>query len=215
MKFTNKELTEALKAKFGKNLAMSERTMIETAEKIYANLESTGSEEELEATIESYLPIFESINGNVRRDKSEFVKEWEKSHPKPKPDEAKPTTNENNPQEDALNTLLKKFEAFERERELEKAKAAADAKKMEIRSALKTKGITDDKWLDAYLKKQTFSDDTDINNEVDEITALYNIGKASGGGNANVGIGGGSGQGEQADFSDVATVQKRKRGQSA
>lgn len=215
MKFTNDELSDALKAKFGKNLAMSERTLKEQAERLYKRLEKANNDDELADIVNEYYDDFESINGNVRKDKSDFAKEWEKNHKTTKTEENKQEPNKPAPNEDKLDTLLKEIQALKEERAQEKAKAAADAKKAEIRSALKTKGITDDKWIDAYLKKQTFAANTDTDAEVDEITAFYNLGKASSGGNANAGKGGGSGKEEEADFSDVAAIMKRRRGETA
>ena len=87
MNFTKEQFSEALKAKLTnngkKNLAMSERSFNEEVEDIYADLEESGNNEELELAdaVGKKIKRLERIDNNVRNDNSKFVKEWEKNHP--------------------------------------------------------------------------------------------------------------------------------------
>ena len=90
MKFTNEQLAEALKAKLtpnGKKLAMSERTLKANVERLYKRLEKSENDDELDDVVMEYLPDFQEIDGNVRKDNSDFVNTWKKEHPDPKPDD--------------------------------------------------------------------------------------------------------------------------------
>lgn len=220
MKFTNKELTEKLKAQFGKDLAMSERTLTAQSERLYKRLEKSDNDDELDDIVNEYFDDFKEMNGNIRNDAAEFAKKWNKDHPTPpkpdtsaKTDEPKTGTPPNT--DELLNKVLKKMEEMEAKQAAAEARVTADAKKTAIRNTLKEKGIKDDKWLDAYLKKQTFNADTDAETEVTDILNLYNLQAAGSGGGANVDNGGGGGKGESMDFSDIAKIKKKQRGETS
>lgn len=217
MKFTQEQLAEELKAKMGKDLAMSERTLNAQAARLYARLDKAGNEEEIDAVVADYLPDFEEINANVRNEHSRFVKDWMKKHPEKETEQTDKTSNISNnakQQEDKLDILMREIQELKEERMQAKAEAAAKAKKEEIRQSLKQQGINNDKWIEAYMRKQSYGADTDTQEEVKDIIEFYNLNNA-GGGNANVGRGGGRGKEEEVDFSDIVAIRKRQRGLTA
>ena len=92
MKFTKEELSEKLKYKLTNNgkkpMQQSERTFKKLVEKIYARLEKMDDDDtELDDAVADYLEDFQEIEGNLNKDKADFVKEWKKKHPEPKPDD--------------------------------------------------------------------------------------------------------------------------------
>ena len=214
MRFTKEELSEKLRERLGKDLAMSERTLSAQTERLYRRLEKAGNDDEAEQVAEEYLPDFEEINNNVRNDTSRFVREWQKKHPEEKvrKTEAAEKSTETEPTADSrLDLLFKEVEALKAENARIAAENAAKAKKEEIRKSLRKKGVSNDKWLDAYLRKQSYTEETDAESEVKDILEFYNINNAIGG-NANAGRGGGAGREPEVDFSDIAAIRKRQRG---
>lgn len=175
MKFTKEELAEALKARLtanGKKLTMSERTLKSNVERIYKRLERVNDEAlELDATVADYLSDFEEIEGNMRKDNADFVKEWEKQHPKQEPDTQEPDTQE--PQ-DKIDLLLKEIGELKKEREAEKAAKAISDKREALKAALKGKDVKNDDWINDQLDLIAINADTDIDNLTTRLVSSYN-----------------------------------------
>ena len=138
MKFTNEQLTEALKAKLtpnGKKLAMSERTLKANVERLYKRLEKSENDDELDDVVKEYVPDFQEIDGNVRKDNSDFVNTWKKEHPDPKPDDKDDKDDKDEPgdkPDSRLDALLKEIQEMKAEREKDKAERAAKEKRTEL-----------------------------------------------------------------------------------
>lgn len=178
MKFTKEEFSEKLKDKLTnkgkKPMQQSERTFKKLVEKIYARLEKKGDDEtELDDAVADYLEDFEEIEGNLNKDKADFIKDWKDKHPDPKPnDPPTPPTPPSN--DDKFDKLMKKFEELEkREAEREKSEKIAQLRK-ELKAKLKKEGVEDAEWLDGYLKKLTITEETDIDEEKEDALKLYN-----------------------------------------
>ena len=217
MKFTKEQFSEALKARMsanGKSISISDRTIKESAERIYARLEKRGSEDELEAMVTEYLPDFETINGNVRNDNSAFVNDWNKKHPQPtEPPKKDPPSNPAQPN-DTMAEILKKLQDMEAKITASEEKSSIEAKKKSIRDTLGEKGVKDTKWLDKYFGKLSVTKESDVEKEVTDALELYNLSKAQGNGNATVGNSGGNVQKDTTDYSDIAAILKQERGLS-
>lgn len=203
MKFTKEELTEALKAKLtanGKKLTMSERTLKSNVERIYRRLEKVNDETlELDAAVEDYLPDFEEIEGNMRKDNADFVKEWEKQHPKPK-DEPKPKDDEPN---DKLDALLKEIGELKKEREAEKAAKVVSDKREALKAALKGKDVKNDDWINDQLDLIAINADTDIDNLTTRLVSSYNKFSANTPKSVTPGGAGGAPENNEHQFDDI------------
>lgn len=178
MKFTKEEFSEKLKDKLTnkgkKPMQQSERTFKKLVEKIYARLEKRDDDEtELDDAVADYLEDFEEIEGNLNKDKADFIKDWKDKHPDPKPNDP-PTPPAPPSNDDKFDKLLKKFEELEkREAEREKSENIAKLRK-ELKAKLKKEGVEDAEWLDGYLKKLTITEETDIDEEKEDALKLYN-----------------------------------------
>ena len=178
MKFTKEECSEKLKEKLTnkgkKPMQQSERTFKKLVEKIYARLEKRDDDEtELDDAVADYLEDFEEIEGNLNKDKADFIKDWKDKHPDPKPNDP-PTPPAPPSNDDKFDKLMKKFEELEkREAEREKSEKIAQLRK-ELKAKLKKEGVEDAEWLDGYLKKLTITEETDIDEEKEDALKLYN-----------------------------------------
>lgn len=178
MKFTKEEFSEKLKEKLTnkgkKPMQQSERTFKKLVEKIYARLEKRDDDEtELDDAVADYLEDFEEIEGNLNKDKADFIKDWKDKHPDPKPNDP-PTPPAPPSNDDKFDKLMKKFEELEkREAEREKSEKIAKLRK-ELKAKLKKEGVEDAEWLDGYLKKLTITEETDIDEEKEDALKLYN-----------------------------------------
>ena len=179
MKFTKQDFSEELKKKLTdggkKSMSQSERTFNASVERIYKRLEKADDSSELDAAVAEYLPDFEEIEGNLRKDFSDFVKAKEKNGKTEQPPAApdKPATDD-----DKFAQLMKKLEAMEqKQQEREEAEKVAGIKKS-LKSALKKEGVEDAEWIDKYIKKLNVTADTDVDEEKKDALELYNYQKA-------------------------------------
>lgn len=195
MKFTKDEFSEKLKNKLTNNgkkpMQQSERTFKKLVEKIYARLEKRDDDEtELDDAVADYLEDFQEIEGNLNKDKADFVKDWKKKHPEPDPDDddddvdddddddddngGKRRKGKKNRNDSKLDKLLKEIE------DLKKAQSKRDTEekvakiRKDLKAALKKEGVDDAEWLDGYLKKLTITEDTDIDEEKKDALKLFN-----------------------------------------
>lgn len=174
MKFTQEQLLETLKAmltKNGQELAMSERTLKSNTERLYKRLEKNNCEDELEVVSLEYFPDFDEINKNVRKEKSDFVKEWKEGHPE-NTDESQNIDNE------TIALLKKRLETLEAENSKTRTENLIAQKRSELLSKFKEKGIKNDKWVDKYLAKLNISENTDVEKETADALDFYNLSRS-------------------------------------
>lgn len=217
MKFTNEQLAEALKAKLtpnGKKLAMSERTLKANVERLYKRLEKSENDDELDDVVEEYLPDFQEIDGNVRKDNSDFVNTWKKDHPDPKPD-GKDDKDKPDDKSDKVDAYVKAIEKELKEMrafyEQDKAEKAAKEKRAELLAMFKKEGIEDDAWASSYLKKLSVDAETDIEAETKDALALYNKSRSHVDPDATPGRAGGGGTDDKDEFADIVSIIKSER----
>lgn len=175
MKFTKEEAYKELVAKMtekGEKLNLSERTLkrqLETLIKYVAN-----DEMELADFVKVVLPDIKELDGQCRKDNSDFIKEWEKNHPtnvEPKPNtDPKPTGNES----PEMKALLERLNALEAESKANKVANFAKEKKSELKKVLKEKGVKDSEWIDLMLQKISITEEFDVESEADYYLKLYN-----------------------------------------
>lgn len=196
MKFTKEQLLDALKAKLtanGKHLSISEKTIKSLSDSHYDLLVS--EETEISDLVNKILPQYVSLNGNYEKDNADFIKKWKEDHsePKSKPNNA-PNPDNNNPSE-VEKKLLERLEALERKEAEAEAARLTSVKRGELLDKFKEKGISDDKWINAYLKKLSISKDTDIEAETADALDFYNLSHANSGGRNTPGNSGGNNNG--------------------
>ena len=196
MKFTKEQLLDALKAKLtanGKHLSISEKTIKSLSDSHYDLLVS--EETEISDLVSKILPQYVSLNGNYEKDNADFIKKWKEDHPepKPKPNDA-PNPGNDNPSE-VEKKLLERLEALERREAEAEAARLTSVKRGELLDKFKEKGISDDKWINAYLKKLSISKDTDIEAETADALDFYNLSNANSGGRNTPGNSGGNNNG--------------------
>lgn len=215
MKFTKEQFSEALKAKLTnngkKNLAMSERSFNEEVEDIYADLEESGNNEELELAdaVGKKIKRLERIDNNVRNDNSKFVKEWEKNHPQKNDGDGNGDGNgdggnksELQKMQEQINSLLK------REEENNKAKAVSE-KRSQLKSALKGKDVKNEDWINDQLELIHIDSETDVDALTERLVKSYNKFNANTPPDITPG-GTGGGKGETDDFADVVAVVRKQ-----
>lgn len=210
MKFTKEEFSEELKKKLTnggkKKLAQSDRTFNAQVERIYKRFEKREDEETvLDDAVADYLPDFEEIEGNMRKDNASFINSWKKEHPD-KELETDPSKEKGGDEgagdDDAMAKILAKLDALEKKQnERDKAEKIADKRK-ELKSALKKDGVEDTEWIDSYIKKLNITEETDIDEEKDDALKLYNKSNAQTPTNQTPGGAGGKG-GNEIDLSDL------------
>ena len=196
MKFTKEQLLAALQEKLtanGKHLSISEKTIKSLSDSHYDLLVS--EETEISDLVNKILPQYVSLNGNYEKDNADFIKKWKEDHPepKPKPNDA-PNPGNNNPSE-VEKKLLERLEALERKEAEAEAARLTSVKRSELLDKFKEKGISDDKWINAYLKKLSISKDTDIEAETADALDFYNLSHANSGGRNTPGNSGGNNNG--------------------
>ena len=184
MKFTKEQAVEKLNQMLTnggkKPLRMSTKTLNEHAE----NLMTLVADEEMELDdfVTKVKPMLENVNSNMEKDQSDFIKEYEKNHPAPKPGDPKP--GDPKPGDDPNKTALEKMqeqlnEMLRKQRENDE-KAAIDAKRAEIRKYLGDNNVKDTKWIDSILSIASISKDDDAEEKGKAYLELYNQSRMGG-----------------------------------
>lgn len=175
MKFTKDEAYKDLVAKLtakGEKLNLSERTLkqqLETLIKFVAN-----DDMELEDFVKAVIDDVKSLDGQYRKDNSDFIKEWEKNHPaptEPKPNPAPAPSGTENPE---MKALLERLAVLENENKAAKREKTINETKSLLKKSLKEKGVKDSEWLDLMLQKVAITEDFDVEQESDYYLKLYN-----------------------------------------
>ena len=197
MKFTKEQLLDALKAKLtanGKHLSISEKTIKSLSDSHYDLLVS--EETEISDLVSKILPQYVSLNGNYEKDNADFIKKWKEDHPEPKPKPNDASNPGNDIPSEVEKKLLERLEALERKEAEAEAARLTSVKRGELLDKFKEKGISDDKWINAYLKKLSISKDTDIEAETADALDFYNLSHANSGGRNTPGNSGGNNNGD-------------------
>ena len=185
MKFTKEEFSEELKKLLTDNgkkpMVQSERTFNASVERIFKRLEKFDDESELDSAVADYLPDFQEIDGNMRKDNSDFVKKWEKEHENSPANSTKEgVKNGNNSAEgnSELSELLKRMGTIEDLLAKQRLAETISSKKKQLKKALKKDGVEDDEWIEKYIAKLNIDEETDIDEEKEDAIALFNLGNS-------------------------------------
>lgn len=209
MKFTKEEFSEELKKLLTDNgkkpMVQSERTFNASVERIFKRLEKFDDESELDSAVADYLPDFQEIEGNMRKDNSDFVKKWEKEHNNSSDNSNEGgSKNGNNAAEgnSELSELLKRMGMIEDLLAKQRLAETISSKKKQLKKALKKDGVEDDEWIEKYIAKLNIDEETDIDEEKDDAIALFNLGNSQVPKNVNTKNPSGKGQ-DEFDLSDL------------
>lgn len=174
MKFTQSEAFKKIKGiltRGGKDLQMSERSIMEQIDSLTALI--ANDDMELDDFVAKVEPMFKTMNGNAKKDYSDFVNKWKEEHPDTDP------ANKKEGDGDAGNADLAALRAEMAALKESLMQSQKDTKIAGIRTSLRAKveekGVKNSKWLDKVLAKYPLSDDTDIETEADEILEQYNL----------------------------------------
>lgn len=183
MKFTNEQAFESLKSeltnKGRKTLRMSERTL----KALTDNLANKLADEEmgLPDFVETALDFLNPVNDNIGKDKSDFVKNWEKEHPTDPTSVKAPLTEPNPTDNPELAALKAEIEALKQQNAEAAKKATIATKRKELVAKLKEKGVKDDEWVSNFLSEVNITEDLDVDAKADSWLKLYNKSVANGG----------------------------------
>ena len=209
MKFTKEEFSEELKKLLTDNgkkpMVQSERTFNASVERIFKRLEKFDDGSELDSAVADYLPDFQEIEGNMRKDNSDFVKKWEKEHNNSSDNSNEGgSKNGNNAAEwnSELSELLKRMGTIEDLLAKQRLAETISSKKKQLKKALKKDGVEDDEWIEKYIAKLNIDEETDIDDEKDDAIALFNLGNSQVPKNVNTKNPSGKGQ-DEFDLSDL------------
>lgn len=180
MKFTKEEAFESLKGiltNSGKKpLRMSERSLKEQSEILIELCADEGMD--VDTFVNKVSKLLNSTNSNVEKDSSDrikdFVNQWKKEHPD---QETKPagSSDSDNPQ---IKTLMDEIKAMREEMNAGKRENAIKAKRNELASALKKKGVKDEEWMSDFLSEINITEDMDVDVKADSFLKIYNRSRA-------------------------------------
>lgn len=180
MKFTQNDAFKKIKGiltRGGKDLQMSERSIMEQIDSLSALI--ANDEMELDDFVAKVENTFKTMNGNAKKDYSDFVNKWKEEHPESNHpiDEPKPNDpQKGNPEIDAL---MKKIEALEQKNAEAEKLSKLSAKKTDLVNALNSKGIKDKEWLDTFLSEVNITEDMDVEAKAESYAKLYNKSNAN------------------------------------
>ena len=218
MKFTKEELEKKFTADLSNNgkkvMALSTRSLGDYSTRLYGRLEKMANADELELAdvVKEYLPDLESLDGNVRKDNSDFIKKWKEDHPEDGGNGGNGGNEGNgggNATEEKIAQLLEEFEALKAEREADKKEKAIEEKRKSLKEALKAKKVEDQEWIDSQLDLIHIDAETDVDSLTEKLVSNYNKYGASTQPSVTPGAAGGSGKPED-DFGDVLSLIKRQ-----
>ena len=215
MKFTKEELEKKFTADLSNNgkkvMALSTRSLSDYSTRLYGRLEKMANADELELAdvVKEYLPDLESLDGNVRKDNSDFIKKWKEDHPEEGGNGGNGGNGGGNATDEKIAKLLKEFETLKAEREADKKEKAILEKRKSLKEALKAKKVEDQEWIDSQLDLIHIDAETDVDSLTEKLVSNYNKYGASTQPSVTPGAAGGNSKPED-DFGDVLSLIKRQ-----
>lgn len=170
MKFTKDDACKDLMSQIptkGETLQLSERSINEQLETLMPLL--ANDETELADFVNSVLPIFRTADANVRANVSAQVKEYKEKNP------VVAKTVEEPKNDEAMSKALARIEELERKNAENEKKVRLSARRSEIVSKMKEKGVKDKEWIDDFLDQVSYDgDDFDVEAKVESYVKMYN-----------------------------------------
>lgn len=181
MKFTKEQAVEKLNQMLTnggkKPLRMSTKTLNEHAENL---MELVADEEmELDDFVAKVKPMLENVNSNMEKDRSDFIKEYEKAHPAPQePATQEPAGKDGDPNKVTIESLQKQLDDIVAQQKKDLERAAIESKRAEIRKYLADNNVKDEDWIDSILTIANIGEDDDAEEKGKTYLNLYNKSKA-------------------------------------
>lgn len=170
MKFTKDEAYKELVAKMttkGEKLNLSERSINEQLERLIALI--ANDETELNAFVDSILPLVKTADANVRNDVSFGINEYKKNNPIQEP---KKETKEEKVDPNA--ELVARLAALENELSESKKQRALSDIKGNLINEMKKKGIEDEDWINSFVSEVNITEDFDVEAKAEHYLGVYN-----------------------------------------
>jgi hypothetical protein len=170
MKFTKDEAYKELVAKMtakGEKLNLSERSINEQLERLIALI--ANDETELNAFVESILPLVKTADANVRNDVSVGINEYKKNNPIQEP---KKDTKDDKVDPNA--ELVARLAALENELSESKKQRALSDIKGNLINEMKKKGIEDEDWINSFVSEVNITEDFDVEAKAEHYLGVYN-----------------------------------------
>jgi len=172
MKFTKEQAFESLKGILTNNgkktLRMSEKSV---NKQLDALIPLVGNDEmELADFIEKVKTTFETMNSNVEKDNSDFVKQWEKDHKSQDPAPAPQPSTANQVDQATLDRIA----ALEKQIAENERKTAISQKRTDIIAAMQKAGVKDKEWINEFLDFVTIDENTNVEDSAKKYVEHYN-----------------------------------------
>lgn len=175
MKFTEEQAVEALRSKMtenGEKLQLSERTLKSMVSKYFKKF--ADEDTELEDFINDNIEDFKVVDGQIRKDNSDFIKNYKPNTNPKQNDNGKKDSEGNNSNSDCVASLAEELRSLRQELEAQKAEKAINKIKNDLQKAISNKGVKDNDWINSMLDIISVNPDTDIELESTRLTEVYN-----------------------------------------
>lgn len=208
MKFTKedayKELVRLMTTN-GEALNLSSRSINEQLERLMPLL--ANEETELNDFVTNTLPLFKTMDANVRNDVSGGIRKYQEENPKPNQGQTQTNTEGNS----AVEEMRKRLEKMESEYKSRQEQERVELIRKQIIEKLKEKGVKDKEWANALLSEITITEDFDIDAKVASYLNLYNKSKAQFDPNLTPNGAGGTTQKDDETIKQAAAIAKQNR----
>lgn len=183
MKFTREQACEKLTSLLtanGEKLNISQRTLkrhVETLMKYAAK-----EDPELDAFVNDILEDVKDLDGQYRKDHSDFIKDYSEKHPTEgnKDEKDEKGNKSNSDQTDpALQSVLEELKSLKAEMAEEKKIKKISNIRGSLKDALVKKGVKDKEWIDSLMSEISVTEEMDVESKADSLLKLYNKTKAS------------------------------------
>jgi hypothetical protein len=151
----------------GEKLNLSERSINEQLERLIALI--ANDETELNAFVESILPLVKTADANVRNDVSVGINEYKKNNPIQEP---KKDTKDDKVDPNA--ELVARLAALENELSESKKQRALSDIKGNLINEMKKKGIEDEDWINSFVSEVNITEDFDVEAKAEHYLGVYN-----------------------------------------
>lgn len=210
MKFTKEDAIKELKSQLSSKVEKIdkwERTITENVETLIA-LVGEDSTIELTDFVAKAIPLFNTIQGMLRKENADVAKGLEQQITELKAQLEKKEPTKPNPKEptDDVKALLQRLETLENESKQAKLKVKLQDVRKSLIDKLKEKGVRDNDWANLMLDNITLTEDLDVDTKAADLLKLYN--KSQSKPNASVtpqGTGNGNGD-NKGEFDDVKAL---------
>lgn len=205
MKFTEQEAYEELvrqMTKKGETLQASERTIKSMAKRYYNKF--VDEETELADFVKDNIDDFKEFDGQARKDKADFVKQYQVQNPKPNQQEP-----QNNTQKTEVELLMERLQALEEGIKQSEREKAIGSKRNVLLTKMKELGIKDEEWSKTFISEINITEDFDVEAKANAYLKIYNKSNAQTPTNVTP-SGGGTAPSNTDEFADIKAMREKE-----